>query len=551
VTATGLLDTTVPAAPGVTLPATVGATTVSAVPLTVTGEANDFVSWAISDSRGQNTADGAFLSSGGTLSTTVDLSLFADGTITFMITQQDTAGNISAATTRTLTKKSGAPPAPTLTLPTYVNANNQGSVSFTISGEANDTASYTITSSGGSGSVTGTAVLSSSGSVTVSLNLSTLRDGTLSATATLKDSLGNVGPAGTTTATKATVRPAAPTVVLDPASDSGVSSSDYITKVTVPVFDTTTAPGTTLAVFVNGVAYTNQTLAAGSYTVTAVATDQAGNTATATAPKTLVIDTTGPAGSWTVSGGKTIGGQLSTTSGSPTLSLSFTDAGSGIASMAVSVDGGHTFGPSQGNAGTVGVTLGADGLYTIVVQLTDTAGNVTSSTQTVRVDSGGPTITPTLSAPQSTIGYDGTANITASWTTSDISSVVSSTATLDGVAFTPGTIDVTTLLAGDHHLIITAVDGLGNTSTLSVTISVHPSLAGIKNAVNVGNTKGLVSNSEKTKLLSFLTGSGTTLTAGLNNFIAECKAQSGTKNLTAAESTLLQSWAADLQSRPH
>jgi hypothetical protein len=301
---------------------------------------------------------------------------------------------------------------------------------------------------------------------------------------------------------------------------------------------------------VNGVAYTGQALAAGSYTVTAVATDSAGNTATATASKTLVIDTTGPAGSWTVSGGKTIGGQLSTKNGSPTLALSFTDAGSGIAAMAVSIDGGHTFAASQAYAPTVGVVLGADGLYTIVVQLTDTAGNVTSSTQTVRVDSVGPAITPTLSAPQSpTLGYDGTANITASWTTSDISSVASSTATLDGVAFTPGTIDVTTLLAGDRLLTITSVDGLGNISTLSLTISVHPSVAGIRNAVNVGNTKGSISNSEKTKLLSFLTGTGAALKSNLTTFINECKAQSGTKNLAAAESTLLQSWAQDLYNR--
>ncbi len=105
--------------------------------------------------------------------------------------------------------------------------------------------------------------------------------------------------------------PATPTVTLSAASDSGSSSTDSITKVTSPVFNTSSAAGTTVAVYVNGVLYTGQHLANGSYTVTAVATDTYGNVSAAgTAPKTLVINSTGATGSFTVSGAKSIGGQL-------------------------------------------------------------------------------------------------------------------------------------------------------------------------------------------------------------------------------------------------
>jgi hypothetical protein len=341
------------------------------------------------------------------------------------------------------------------------------------------------------------------------------------------------------------VRPATPTVALNPASDSGVSSTDYITNVNAPQLVTTSASGTTVTVYVNGVAYTGQKLADGSYTVTAIATDQAGNvSATATAPKTLVIDTAGPAGSWTVSGGKTIGGQLSTNSSSPTLSLSFSDTGSGISSMAVSTNGGSSYGASQAYSSTVSVTLGADGLYTIAIQLTDLAGNTTVSTQTVRVDTTGPTISASLSNPQSTIGYDGTADIALSLSVSDVSGVASTTVKLDNTTtITGGVIDLDKLLAGTHTIVITAVDGLGNSSSTTLTFALHPSRSGIANAVNEGAAAGSITSSEKTKLLSILNNTSNTLKTDLTNFINEVK-NSG-KAISSAEATILQSWAND------
>jgi hypothetical protein len=551
-TATGLLDTQVPPAPSVSVPTYANAATQTSVPLTVTGQAGAFVLYWITDGS-LTTSGSGFLSSAGVLSTTLDLSRFADGTISFQVTQMDTAGNVSVAAMPTLIKDTKAPAAPVLTLPAGINLSNQSAAPLTISGEAGATAAYTV--SDGAHAVSGSALVGSAGSVSVSLNLSTLADGTLTATASLTDPARNVGPAGTTTATKSAVRPATPTVALNPASDSGASSSDYVTNVNTPQFAVGNASGTTAAVYVNGVAYTGQKLADGSYTVTATATDQAGNTsAAATAPKTLVIDTAAPAGSFTVSGAKSIAGQLSTSSKAPTLALSFTDAGTGIAAMALSTDGGTTYSATQAYASSAAVSLaGGDGLYTIAVKLVDVAGNTATFTQAVRLDTTGPTISASLSAPQSaTLGYDGTANFTISSSATDVSGVASTTLKLDSlttIAATTATINVYSLTAGPHTLVVTSFDGLGNSSSVTLTFQVHPSLAGVVAAVKAGAGAASISSAEQTKLLGYLNNTANPVKTNLTNFLNEVKAQSGTSSITAAEATLLTSWAQDLYNR--
>jgi hypothetical protein len=299
------------------------------------------------------------------------------------------------------------------------------------------------------------------------------------------------------------------------------------------------------------VAYTGQKLADGSYTVTAKSTDVAGNTSTGTAPKTLVIYTAGDPGSFTVAGAKTINGQLSTSSKTPTLTLSFTDP-VGLWTMQVSTDGGASFGTAQAYATSVGVTLGAgDGIYTVEIRVVDVAGNAETSTLTVRLDTTGPAVSASLSPGQiSALQYDGTANITGSYTATDISNVTSLTATLDGIAFTGSVINVYSLTAGSTHtLAITAVDGLGNTTTVSIAFVIHPSLTGVEDAVKAGFSAGGMSSTEETTLLAYLTNASNPVKTDLTNFINAVKAQSGTKSLTAAEATLLTSWAQDLYNR--
>jgi hypothetical protein len=400
--------------------------------------------------------------------------------------------------------------------------------------------------------VSGTATVGSGGYASLALNLSSLSDGAVTVTATLRDAAANSSRPGGAATTKRTVAPLAPTVALNPASDSGVSSADYITSVSSPSFLVGPAAGATTTVYVNGIVYSGQKLADGAYTVTARSTDPAGNMSpTATAPRTLIIDTAGPTGSFTVSGAQVVGGQLSTASTTPTLTLGLSDARSGVATIAISTDGGVTYGPEQAYSSAATISLGPDGVYPVVVRATDAAGNVstfTPPTGSVRVDTTPPVISASLSPAQQTIGYDGTANISVSYNATDLSTVTSLTAKLDGVAFSGGVLSIYQLTAGWHTLVLASVDGLGNASSVTLTFQVRPSLNGVVAAVNDAAGRGVVSAAEQSKLVAILR-SGSSQKAALASFIAEVQKVSGTKALTSAEANLLLNWAQDLSAR--
>jgi hypothetical protein len=102
-----------------------------------------------------------------------------------------------------------------------------------------------------------------------------------------------------------TVAPALSAPILDPASDSGSSSTDRITNDTTPTFTGTSEPGLTVTLddATTSVgsdsdddgtyAVTTGTLSEGTHSISARATDAAGNT-TSTAATDLTVDTTAP-----------------------------------------------------------------------------------------------------------------------------------------------------------------------------------------------------------------------------------------------------------------
>lgn len=86
-----------------------------------------------------------------------------------------------------------------------VNAANQTAAAFAFSGaEVGASYAYSITSSSGAGTVSGTGVIASASQALTGLNLSSLPDGTLTVSATLSDTAGNVGVAATDTVIKNT-----------------------------------------------------------------------------------------------------------------------------------------------------------------------------------------------------------------------------------------------------------------------------------------------------------------------------------------------------------
>ena len=58
-----------------------------------------------------------------------------------------------------------------------------------------------------------------------------------------------------------------------------------------------------------------------------------------------------------------------------------------------------------------------------------------------------------------------------------------------------------------------------------------------------------MTSSEETTLLGYLTNTKNTVKVDLTNFMNAVNSASGTKALTAAEATLLTSWAQDLYNR--
>src|SRR4029077_9501262 len=335
----------------------------------------------------------------------LNVSYLSDGVLTVSVMLTNGNGN-STATTLTVTKDT-VPPALSVTLPATVNAASAASFAVTAYAEVGSTVRYTV-SDGTTSLSGGPRSIPASGKWNVSTSLSSLKDGTLTISFTATDPAGN-NNVSTGTVLKPPVAPPAPTLTLNAADDSGISSTDWVTSVRTPRLSAAAAsgsyPGTTVALTVNGTAYSGAPLADGSYSVIATATDIAGN-ATSTS-HSLVIDGVAPTGPFPLSGAKLVGATLWTNSLTPILQLSFTDGGSGAARMQLSTDGGVTFGAWQSYATSATITLpNADGVYTIVVRVMDAAGNVGSSSRSVGLKRTAPTITTSQTAPTNAGSYD-------------------------------------------------------------------------------------------------------------------------------------------------
>ena len=126
----------------------------------------------------------------------------------------------------------------------------------------------------------------------------------------------------------------------------------------------------------------------GTHPVTYWSTDKAGNVE-ASKSLTVKIETTAPTGSVTINGGAAWTNALAAT-----LTLSATDAASGISQMRFSNDN-SSWSAWQDYAATAGWTLasGADGTRTVYAQFSDKAGNVATFSDTIGLDTTAPTVT--------------------------------------------------------------------------------------------------------------------------------------------------------------
>src|SRR5439155_634202 len=358
----------------------------TAVPTVVSGPAGSVVNYTVSD--GTTTVSGTgTIGADGMLPVVLDLSGLSDSVLTTTVTP------VGAASLSTTLIKSTAPPAaPGLSLPKYVYLGNRSAVPIAVAGEAGATATVSVTD--GTTTVTGNGTVGTGGTATISLDLSLLKEGIVTATGYLTDQAGNQGARGlAANATKNTIAPS------------------------------------------------------GTFTIT----------------------------------GTVIGGQLMTKNPTLSLQLVFND-GAGLTQMAFSTNGGTSYGTAVSYASTASTTLSGDGLYTIAARVTDVPGNSTVVTQTIRLVTVGPTISYTMAAPTNSGPYDVglTVPATVNFGATSVANVASLTATLDNtISLSNGqAIDMDTLNAGAHTIVITAKDQLGNTSTTTTTFQVHATAAG-------------------------------------------------------------------------
>ncbi|MEU4641406.1 family 16 glycoside hydrolase [Micromonospora sp. NPDC023814] len=399
-------------------------------------------------------------------------------TVTYRAT--DKAGNTSAAQSVSFTVVE--PPKPDTTPPTATAA---------LTGERDDNGAYVD-----SATVTLSATDTESGVDRIEYSL----DGQPYATYTAPVAVTQPGQhtlsyratdkAGNTSAAQSVsftvVRPPEPDTTPPTASAAVTGERDdngaYVGSATVTLSATDTESGVDRIEYsLDGAAYAGYSAPvtvnqSGQHTLSYRATDKAGNTSAAQSVSFTVVqppapDTTPPTATATVSGQRDSAGAYV---GAATVTISATDAGTGVDRIEYSLDG------QPYAAYSAPVTVNQVGQHTVGYRATDKAGN-TSTPQSVSFtvvdppapDTTPPTVTAALSGQLDDHGaYLGSATVilTAADAGSGVDRVEYS---LDGQPYARYSAPVTVNQPGGHTVSYRATDKAGNTSgTASVTFTV-------------------------------------------------------------------------------
>ncbi|WP_414471007.1 Ig-like domain-containing protein [Microvirga sp. M2] len=459
---------------------------------TFTGSAEAGATVVLYDTTGNVIGSG--IAVGGTWSITPDAAL-AEGRHTIHARAIDAAGNESAvATGQDITIDMTAPALSITSSASQLKSGESATITFTFSEDPGATFTHADIS------VVGGTLGALSGTGTTRTAVFTPAVDTDGGTASITvaagaytDTAGNAGGAGTTpTLTFDTVAPSAPSAPdLAAASDTGISNTDNITGATTPTFTGTAEIGATVrlydgvteigsAVATDGTwSITSSTLGAGAHTITAVATDAAGNVGLASPPLEIQVVTEGPATQVT-------GMALSDDSG-----VSATDfvtrtavqtlAGTLSAALAagerveVSFDDGGTWTPALSETPT-SWSLAAvltEGTHTIAVRVVDAIGNtgpVRSQAYTLDTVAPGLTITSNLAA----LKAHETATITFTFSEDPGASF-----TLDAISVVGGTLGALSGTGLTRTAVFTPEPGVsGGTATIAVTAGTYTDAAG-------------------------------------------------------------------------
>lgn len=388
----------------------------------------------------------------------------ADGPYTVSATFKDTAGNASAAITQSgvidTVVTAGTVTAAALT-------NNNASAITGAGAEPGSVLTVTVTD--GAGKVqTLTATVAADGKW--SITPSALADGKYTVSAIAKDAAGNTSVAATASGIVDTVAPVAGTVNAPdntnnptPAiSGSGAEANAKI-AVTVMAADGTSQSLSAVAAADGTWSVTPAKLPDGEYTVSAVATDAAGNASVAVTDKGSVDTVT--------SAGK-IDAPDNTNDNTPTITATGADAGATITVTITDSAGAKqvltTTVAADGSWSVTPTSNLADGSYVVTAVAKDAAGNTSTSEDGGSVDSGTTAGTITTAAltndnTPTIIGASAEAGATITVTVID---GAGATQTLTTIAASDGSWSVTPLSLADGIYKVSAIakDEIGNIS---------------------------------------------------------------------------------------
>jgi len=375
------VDVTAPSAPVVSTPANGSAVATTTPTFSGTAEANSkvriYVDGVLVDST---TADGS--GNWSKVSTTL-----TQGSHAVKTTATDAAGNTSAySSTNTFTVDTVAPNAPVVALP--ANGSTVTTTTPTFSGTAEANSKVRIY-------VDGVLVDSTTadGSGNWSKVSATLAQGSHTIKATAIDAAGNTSTySNTNIFTVDSIAPSVP-VVVTPADNS------YMSTVT-PTFSGTAEANSKVKIYVDGVlvdsttadgsgawSKVSATLASGSHTVKATATDGAGNSSGYSNINSFVIDVTAP--NAPVVSDPANGSILATAT--PTLS----GTAEAYAKVRIYIDGILKDSTTANGSGTWSMVSGTlnNGSHTVKATAVDSAGNVSgySNTNTFTINTSTPT----------------------------------------------------------------------------------------------------------------------------------------------------------------
>ncbi len=560
------IDTTAPVAPSITSFSTdsgvVGDNITSDNTLTLTGTAEANATVKVFDGvtlLGSVSADG-------TGAWTYTTAALTNGAHSLTATATDAAGNTGVASGALgVTIDTTAPVAPSIasfsTDSGVVGDGITNDNTLTLTGTAEANATVKVFDGA---TLLGTATANGTGAWTYTTG--TLTNGAHSLTATATDAAGNTGVAsaalGVTIDTTAPVAPSITSFSTDSGIvGDGITNDNTLTLTgtaeansTVKVFDGATLLGGAIASGTGAWTYTTVALANGAHSLTATATDAAGNTGVASAALGVTIDTTAPVAPSIASFSTDSGVVGDGITNDNTLTLT----GTAEANATVKVFDGATLLGSVSADGTGAWTYTTaaltNGAHSLTATATDAAGNtgVASAALGVTIDTTAP-VAPSItsfSTDSGTVG-DGITNdntLTLTGTAEANATVkVFDGATLLGTATANGTgawsYTTVTLANGAHSLTATATDAAGNTGvasaalgvTIDTTAPVAPSITG--NAIVNFNDVALTGTAEANGAVKIYDGAtllGSTTadnngnwaytTAGLTN---------GTHNLTA------------------